>query len=234
MSWKNPDVKEHVNYDDSLRISAFMDKFTIINEDKKINPSYKLKNNEIIQLLSMYSPRLERLLEYVNAYKNDFLSESKEYVHDKKPMTTSYDIYNRVELYQLLLAFNGLFSSYEFEYSADPNKKISYPSTTLLTNIFSGIIKELNSKPVRNISNEKDISRINDMLNNSVNAQYEISSLLSDKLYMDESEINEVLDNPCINTYLANELTDNDNKDELNKKLSSMFMSINRYMPIGN
>lgn len=234
MSWTNPDVKEHVNTNDSLSISAFMDKFTIINEDKQINSSYKLKNNEIIQLISMYSPKLEKLLDYINAYKFNFNDESKEHVKDKKPMTTSYDIYNRVELYQLLLAFNGLFSAYEFKYSSNPNEKISYPSISLLTNIFSDAMKESNLKVIKKLMSQEEILRVTEMLNNSVNAQYEISSLLSDKLYMDTNEINEILDNPCVNTYLANELSNSNDKNELNKKLSSMFMSINRYIPITN
>lgn len=232
MAWTNPDIKEHVNREDALNISSFMDKFLIVNRDKKINSQYKLKNNEIIQLASMYCPRLERLSEYINSYKDNFVTEPKTSVLDKKPMTKSFAEYRRVELYQLLLAFNDLYSSYEFEASTNPNKTISYPNNTLLTNMFSGRMSESNSKSMKAIKNDKDISSVNEMLNDAVSAQYEISSLLSDKLYMNKDDIDEVLDNPCVNVYLNSVLSESDDKTELSKKLSSMFISINRYVPI--
>lgn len=234
MSWTDPDIKNHVKGSNSLTISAFMDSFLIVDEDVEVNNTYKLKKDDTLPTMKMYNPTLNKLNDVITPYIDSFKTEDKDSKYVSKPMRKSYAEYNRVELYQLFLAFNDVYMAAEFENSTDA-RTIQFPKDSTLTKIFSDILTEKSCPSVKELTSEEQVQELESILSSSVDAEQTVSKFANEKIYIETDEATEKFENPIINTYLVNTFIGSSSSDESKQKmLSKMLNEITRYEKIND
>lgn len=237
-SWTDPDIKNHVKSKESLNVTVFMDKFTINNTAIDINNEYRVKSPIIYPSITLYHPSLQKLIESKQSYVDNFKQESSNTKYEGRPMLKTYSEYKRVDWYQILLAFNSIWSSADFETTNNTNDTINYPSSKIMGKIFSEAITNKSCPPVKEIEDTADISEALNKILNSVSSEYNISNLANDRVYVDSAEITKLLNAPIIKTYLSAKLNAYTNgKEEVNDDLlkdtiTSLLQKLNIYVAI--
>ena len=233
--WTDPNIRNHVLEDSTLTIDKFLETFAFKAKSQS-NKTYPYKLKDVYKTYDFLYKALdnEKFLKYSNRLKE----LSKEYeafatTSNCKPMKDSYYTYGKkVQVYQFLLIANNLWNM--LDYNSDIGS-VKVPSKELMNNMLRDMIIGNNYRNMKSLTNPDEIR---EMIQSSNEAEDEVTlaKIVSDKMYIDQTDVKRRYSSPIISEYLSkvlNELinnVDDSDDDVLEEKINDLFMKLRQYV----
>ena len=204
-NWNDPDIRNHVTGDDTLRYNLFLVPNVFYNEPMRIfnpyiekdmrshaNMIYKSVDNE-------QRDKYHRMLEEVSPrYRFAYTS-------NLRAMQDSYFAIGNIYLYQLILGINNLWTILDYTDSNIP--RIYVPTKSQITSIFRGLLTERNYHNMHELNNEEEIRRALEDLIINTEVDYTLVRMVSDKLHISIPNAIRRLKSPLITKYLSRSIS---------------------------